>query len=49
MPVGAVLSAVKVVLAPEARAVLPALSEAVAAAMEMPMVPSPVMLEMVTI
>ena len=46
---GAVLSTVKVPLGPAAAAVLPAVSLAVPAAMEMPSVPSPVMLERVTV
>jgi hypothetical protein len=44
-----VLSAENVVLAPEASAVLPARSDAVPAAMEIPIVPVPVMLEIVTV
>ena len=47
--VGAVLSTVKVVLGPAAAAVLPAVSEAVPAPIEMPSVPSPVMLDNVTV
>ena len=47
--VGAVLSTVKVVLAEEAGAVLPAVSVAVLAAMVIPKVPFPVMLEIVTV
>ena len=47
--VGAVLSAVKVALGPAAREVLPAVSEAVPAAIEIPRVPSPVILDMVTV
>ena len=47
--VGAVLSTVNVVLGPAAGARLPAVSEAVPAAMEIPMVPSPVMAERVTV
>ena len=47
--VGAVLSTVKVVLGPDAGVVLPAGSLAVPAAMEMPNVPSPVILLMVTV
>jgi len=46
---GAVLSTVKVALGPAAAAVLPARSEAVPAAIEMPSVPLPVMLETVTV
>ena len=46
--VGAMLSTENVVLGDEAAAVLPAWSLAVSAAMEMPNVPLPVMLEMVT-
>src|SRR4030095_2682818 len=49
LTVGAVLSTVKVVLGPVAEAVLPAASVAVPAAMEIPSVPSPVMLERVTV
>ena len=40
--VGAVLSTVNVVLGPAAGALLPAVSDAVPAAIEMPSVPSPV-------
>ena len=47
--VGAVLSTVNVVLGPAAGAVFPAVSVAVPAAMEIPRVPSPVMLESVTV
>ena len=47
--VGAVLSTVNVVLALDAGAVLPAVSLAVPAAIEMPSVPSPEMLEIVTV
>ena len=47
--VGAVLSTVKVVLAAEAKAVLPTVSVAVPAAMDIPRLPSPVMLEIVTV
>src|SRR3954452_3125020 len=47
--VGAVLSTAKVALGPAAGAVLPARSVAVAVAMEMPRVPSPVMPEGVTV
>ena len=47
--VGSVLSTVKVVLGPAAGAVLPAVSVAVPAAMEIPRVPSPMMLESVTV
>src|SRR5215470_18855676 len=46
---GGVLSTVKVALGPAARAVLPTVSEAVPATMEMPIVPSPVVLVMVTV
>src|SRR5436190_1762464 len=46
---GAVLSTVNVVLGPAAGALFPAVSVAVPAAMEMPSVPSPVMLESVTV
>ena len=46
---GAVLSTVKVVLADEAGDAFPRVSVAVPAAMLMPSVPSPVMLEMVTV
>ena len=46
---GAVLSTVKVVLGPAAAAVLPAVSDAVPAASETPTVPSPVMLDNVTV
>ena len=46
---GAVLSTANVVLGPAAGAVLPAVSDAVPAAMEMPSVPSPVMLDKVTV
>ena len=49
LTVGAVLSTVKVVLAEDAGAELPAVSVAVPAAMVMPSVPFPVMLEMVTV
>ena len=49
LAVGAVLSTVKVVLGPTARAVLPAVSVAVPAAIEIPSVPSPVMVSMVTV
>ena len=44
-----VLSTVNVVLGPAAAAVLPARSDAVPAAMLMPIVPEPVMLEIVTV
>ena len=47
--VGAVLSTVKVVLAEEAAALLPAVSLAVPAATVIPRVPSPVMPERVTV
>ena len=47
--VGWVLSAVNVALGPAAGALLPAVSVAVPATMEIPMVPSPVMLERVTV
>ena len=47
--VGAVLSTVKVVLGPAAGARLPARSEAVPAAIEIPRLPLPVMLLMVTV
>src|SRR5882724_11420631 len=47
--VGAVLSTVKVVLGPAAGALFPAVSVAVPAAMEIPIVPSPVRLESVTV
>src|SRR6266516_2372558 len=46
---GAVLSTVKVVLGPAAGAVLPAVSLAVPAAIEIPSVPSPVIPERVTV
>jgi hypothetical protein len=46
---GTVLSTLNVVLGPAAPAVLPAVSEAVPDAIEMPNVPSPVMLESVTV
>src|SRR6266478_4285929 len=46
---GAVLSTVKVVLGPAAPALLPAVSVAVPAAMEIPSVPSPVMPERLTV
>jgi hypothetical protein len=46
---GAVLSTVKVALGVDAGAVLPALSEAVPAAIVMPRVPSPVMPETATV
>ena len=46
---GAVLSTVKVPLGPPAAALLPATSFAVPAGIEIPSVPSPVMLEMVTV
>ena len=46
---GAVLSTVKVVLGPAAPAVFPAVSLAVPEAMEMPNVPSPLMLDSVTV
>ena len=47
--VGGVLSTLKVVLGPAAGAELPAVSVAVPEAIDMPSVPSPVMLEMVTV
>ena len=47
--VGPVLSTVKVALGPAAGARLPARSEAVPAAIEIPREPSPVMLPMVTV
>ena len=47
--VGAVLSTMKVALGPAAGARLPARSEAVPAAIEIPREPSPVMLLMVTV
>ena len=47
--VGAALSTVKVVLGPAAAAVLPAMSEAVPAPIEIPKVPFPVMLDRVTV
>lgn len=47
--VGEVLSTVNVVLGPAAGARLPAVSEAVPEAMEIPRVPSPVILESVTV
>ena len=47
--VGEVLSTAKVALAPEVGAKLPAVSLAVPAPMVMPNVPSPVMLERVTV
>ncbi len=47
--VGGVLSTLKVPLGPAAEAVFPAVSEAVPAAIEMPRLPSPVMLESVTV
>jgi len=47
--VGAVLSTVNLALGPAAGALLPAVSVAVPAAIEMPSVPSPVMLERVTV
>ena len=46
---GGVLSTVKVALGPAAGAMLPAVSDAVPAAMEMPIVPSPTVLVMVTV
>ena len=46
---GAVLSTVKVVLGPAAEAVLPTVSLAVPEAMLIPSVPSPVMLDSVTV
>src|SRR5205814_6226603 len=46
---GAVLSTVNVALGPAAGALFPAVSVAVPAAMEMPSVPSPVMLDSVTV
>src|SRR5881396_3778908 len=46
---GPLLSTVNVALGPAAGAVLPAVSVAVPAAIEMPSVPSPVMLESVTV
>lgn len=46
---GAVLVTLNVVLGPAAPALLPAASDAVFAAIEMPMVPLPVMLEIVTV
>src|SRR6266446_5011047 len=46
---GGVLSTVKVALGPAAGAVLPAVSVAVPAAMDIPRVPSPVRLETVTV
>ena len=46
---GAVLSTVKETLVPDADAVLPAVSLAVLAAMDMPRVPSPVILEIRTV
>src|SRR5947207_1175561 len=46
---GGVLSTVKVALGPAAGALLPAVSVAVPAAIEIPMVPSPVILERVTV
>ena len=47
--VGGVLSTVKVALGPAAGALFPARSVAVPAAIEIPSVPSPVMLERVTV
>ena len=47
--VGAVLSTVKVVYGPAARAELPAVSLAVPAAIEIPSVPSPVRFDIVTV
>lgn len=47
--VGAVLSTVKVVLSPAAGARLPEVSDAVPDAIEIPRMPLPVMLEMVTV
>ena len=47
--VGAVLSTVKVALGPAAGAAFPAVSVAVPAVIEIPIEPSPVMLEMVTV
>jgi len=47
--VGAVLSTLNVLLGPAAGAVLPAVSDAVLAAIEIPSVPSPVILEIVTV
>ena len=49
LAVGAVLSTLKVVLGPAAAAELRAVSVAVSAAIEIPSVPSPVMLEIVTV
>ena len=49
LTVGAVLSTVNVLLGPAAGARLPAVSDAVPDASEIPSVPSPVMLEMVTV
>ena len=46
---GGVLSTVNVALGPAAGAVLPAVSDAVPAAMEIPMVPSPVVFVIVTV
>ena len=46
---GAVLSTINVVLGPAAAALLPAVSVAVPAATEMPIVPSPVILLIVTV
>src|SRR5262249_36064987 len=46
---GGVLSTINVALGPAAGAVLPAASDAVPAAMEIPRVPSPVVLVMVTV
>jgi hypothetical protein len=47
--VGRTLSTLHVALGPAANAVLPTVSDAVAAAMEMPSVPFPVMPEIVTV